>query len=77
MQKKMSDSIRAELRRYLVYCGIATVIYAATDIAYALFAKDLGYMFFVNVIGAIIFTVAYTKAYIEISEAVKSKYILE
>ena len=34
-------------------------------------------MFFVNVIGAIIFTVAYTKAYIEISEAVKSKYILE
>lgn len=76
-QKKMSEDIKAELRRYLVYCTVSTLIYALTDIAYVIFAKDFGFMFIINVIGAVILAFTYVKAYLEISEAVKSKYILE
>lgn len=75
--EKMSEDIKKELGKYLKYCLAATVFYALTDIGYALFAKDLEYMFFINTVGAVIFVASYVKAYTEISEAVKSRYILE
>lgn len=74
---KMSEDIKKELGKYLKYCYAATVFYALTDICYALFAKDFEYMFFINTVGATVFVIAYIKAYTEISEAVKSRYILE
>lgn len=75
--EKMSDDIKKELGVYLKYCLAATVFYLLTDIGYVLYAKDFEYMFFINTVGAVIFIAAYVKAYIEISEAVKSRYILE
>lgn len=73
----MSKSLHKELDKYLLICFIATLVYAASDIAYVLLAKDLEFMFFVNSVAAVIFIVSYVKAYFEISEAVTSRYILE
>ena len=76
-QQKISDSIKKELRKYSLYCLCASVLYVISDICYAIFAKDASYMFFINTICAVVYIVAFVKLYLEISEAVNSKYILE
>ncbi len=77
LQKKIDKDSKAELVRYLKYCFVAAVLYVATDIGYVLFAKDIKYMLLINVLGAIIFAIAYIKAYSEIMQAVNSKYMFE
>ncbi len=76
-QKKMNDAVHAELSRSLVYLLGAAAIYVCTDIAYALFAKDFGFMLIINLFGAAIFIATLVKTYYEISEAVTATYILE
>ena len=77
MQNKMAESTRAELKKQLLYCLIATVIYSVGDICYVLLAKDYGFMLFINVVCTIIFIGAFVKAYFEIYQAVSTKYMLE
>lgn len=77
IHRKMENNTKAELVRYLKYCVVATVVYVATDIGYALFAKDLRYMLLINIIVTIIFVVSYIKAFSEIMQSVNSKYLLD
>lgn len=77
MQNKMAEATRAELKKKLTFCLVATVIYSAGDICYVLFAKDYGFMLLINVVCTVVFIGAYVKTYFEIYEAVSTKYMLE
>ena len=74
---KMTDSIRKELGRYLIYLIVASVIYVLTDIFFVVFSADYGFTLLVNAVGAVIFMFALVKAYSEISEAMHSRYLVE
>ena len=74
---RITDQIQSDLRRNLIYCAVATILYIASDILYIFLSKDYGFMLMINVIEAIIFVASYCKAYYNIIEAVESKYILE
>ena len=76
-QQKISNNIKKELRKYSLYCLCASALYVISDICYAIFAKDAGYMFVINTICAVIYIAAFVKLYLEIYEAVNSRYILE
>ncbi len=76
-QQKMSEAIRAELNIYIYLCGAAVAFYAVTDILYVFLAKDYGFMFLINVIGALICFASFIKLYFEVYEAVSARYILE
>ena len=77
MQNKIAETNKRELKREIVYCLIATALYAIGDICYILLAKNYGFMYLINTVCAIIFICVYIKAYNEIIGSVKSKYILE
>ena len=77
MQKKMAEDTRRELKKQLVLCYVATVIYAVCDVCYALFAKDYGFMLVLNVACGAFFIGMLAKATVEIYEAVSTKYMLE
>ncbi len=76
-QAKMNAAIRKEQKKYIKMCVAATVLYAVTDVFYVFLIKDHGFLFLLNVLGAIAFIVSFAKLYFEVSEAVNSKYILE
>ncbi len=76
-QNKITESIKAEKRMYIKLTYAALAIYSATDICYTLLAKDYTFMFLINTVGALVFTVAVVKLYLEVSEAVNSRYLLE
>ena len=73
----MTDHIRKELGRYLIYFMAASVIYILTDIFFVVFSADYGFTLLVNAVGAVIFMFALVKAYSEISEAMHSRYLVE
>ncbi len=76
-QEKISQSIRSELGKTVIICGVMAVIYAFTDIFYIFFAKEFSFAFTVNLIGAIAFAISFMTLYHDVSEAVRSRYILE
>ena len=76
-QLKMSEVLRKDLRKSLIYCAVATLVYLATDVCYVLMAKDYGFMLLINIVGIALFISVFAKTYFDIFEAVESKYILE
>ncbi len=76
-QKKMTEAIKAEKRMYIKLACAALVLYSVTDICYTLLAKDYTFMFLINTVGALIFIAAVVKLYLEVSEAVNARYLLE
>ena len=76
-QQNMNRAIKREQRRYVFLCIAVSVVYAATDVCYALLFKDYKIMTVVSMLGGALFVMAYVKLYLEVSEAVNSKYILE
>ena len=77
MQNKMAAETQKEIKKYLLGCLIATVIYTASDICYILLAKDYGFMLLINWVCTAVFIVMFIKSYNEIYEAVSTKYMLE
>ncbi|MBE6576608.1 MAG: hypothetical protein E7653_00540 [Ruminococcaceae bacterium] len=73
---QLDMSIKKELNKNIIICAVGLAVYAITNICYVLLAKEYGFMFFIDVVGAIIFVVTFFKAYFDISAAVKAKYIL-
>ncbi len=76
-QKKMTEAIKAEKRMYIKLSYAAIVLYSVTDICYILLAKEYTFMFLINTVGALVVTTAVVKLYLEVSEAVNSRYLLE
>lgn len=76
-QLKMAEETRRELKRNFAYCGVGTLLYAASDIAYVFLAPSYGVMLLVNVIGALVCGFCYVKTYSELLNAVDAKYLLE
>ena len=74
---KMTEATRSELGRYLTYLMVAVIVYALTDVFYVVFSADLGFTLLVNTIGAVIFMFVIVKVYMEISEAMHSRYLVE
>lgn len=76
-RRKMTDSIRAELKTTLLYMLIGIAVYLATDVSYLFLAKDYGFMLMINVVGIVLAVSMVLKAYLNVFEAVESRYILE
>ncbi len=76
-QKKLTEAIKAEKKMYVKLSYAALIFYSATDIAYTLLAKDYSFMFLINALGTLVFVAAVVKLYLEVYEAVNSRYLLE
>ncbi len=76
MGAQLDKSIKQELNKNVVLCAVALAVYVITNICYVIFAKDYGFMFIIDVVGAVAFIGAFLKAYFDVSAAVRSKYIL-
>ena len=73
----MNRAKKKELGRNIIFAEIAFAVYAVTDVIYAVAAGDMGYMFSVNLVAAIIFVCLVLKAYGDIRSSVESSYMLE
>ena len=76
-QQAMNRAKKKELGRNIIFAEIAFAVYAVTDVIYAVAAGDMGYMFSVNLVAAIIFVCLVLKAYGDIRSSVESSYMLE
>ena len=77
VQIAMNRSRKKELRRNILFTIIFFSIYVVTDVIYVAFAGEMGYMFTVNLVSAIIFICLVFKSYNDIYTAVENTYILE
>lgn len=71
------ESVQKELRRTVLYMTVTMAVYAISDVAYEVFAPDVGFISLVNTVCGVIWIATVWKAQSEILSAVKTKYMLE
>lgn len=77
MQSRMAEATQKEIKGQLQLCSIATVVYAISDVFYALFARTYSFVIFINIACTVFFVIMLVRATMEIYEAVNTKYMLE
>lgn len=77
MQSRMAEATQNEIKKQLKIFSVATVVYAVSDVCYALFARYNSIVILLNTVCTVFFVAMLVKATTEIYEAVNTKYMLE
>ena len=73
----IARATRKELSRKLWLCALATVLYIASDFCYMFLVSEYGFLTVLNAGIGILCACIYLKVFLDIEEAVESKYMLE
>ena len=73
----IARATRKELSRELWLCALATVLYIASDFCYMFLVSEYGFLTVLNAGIGILCACIYLKVFLDIEEAVESKYMLE